>query len=563
MDQKISKKIILPNKLFFNSQNEEQSINIKLNNDNSLLREGDRNIVLDLNDIYSDERNNSNKYKIYGKLKMIFSNEYTGTTSYNHLKNNLYLNGDGSDNIWEGSLPYNEFSFVRNDYIRLVNDNIIGDNNHILINQIENKYFNWGLFLSYCFDNDVNFDLNYKYNISDNISFKSGDGIPFIVEEYLQYYKLISPINHNIKKNEFLLISEEYINANETERCFLINDVGDETYKSDEKILLIYKSQIKYPLPSIILGKRCLNKNDIKNTTSNYYVQKLKILTNEDEYDIEKLEIESPIWSNEKKILYKNFSNVENVLVEKNRMESIIFDFKKPFILENLKNNLGHTPTEIYLTIINKNRNGLFDYPPKVGYKFNFHDDWVDNNFNNENLTFNEIIKENIKFKIGNEIKKNDEIYGNFMEYNEFELKETLLSNSYHKLMIPKEIFNYNQDETTFYNGVDSGNTVGLFYQNHYKIKLREESPYIEYSDSNNILNLPENLVYSESEKKWKWRDLYQHGFIDQDGFGTDYPFLNGCHYIKNDLNFYLKNEMNYKNKQNNIKTFNDFKLNC
>jgi hypothetical protein len=566
MDQKLNKKILLPSKKFFNAIADEQSINLDLSNEYNLIREGERNIVLDSNELYDEERNESNKYKIYGKMKMIFSNEYTGTTTYNHLKNTLYLNGDGSNNLWEGNLPYNEFAFVRNDFIRVLGNSIIGENSHLPINILENKFFNWGLYLSYCFDKDSNFNFNYTYNLNKDIVFKSGEGIPFIVEDFIQYYKLTSPVKHNIKKNEFILISEKYIDAPQNERCILINEVGDETYKSDEKVLIIYKSQMNYRLPNVIIGKRCLNNLDIDNTLSEYYVQKLKILTKEKDYNIDNLEIESPIWANEKKILYKNYSNKENVIVEKNRMESILFDFKKPFVLSNLKNNLGVTPNEIYLTIINKNKNGYFNYPPNIGYSFNFHNNWVDNTFptsHETNLTSTQINKEGISFKVGNDINKDTIINGNFTEYNKFELKEYLISNSHHKLTIPKSIFDYNQDNNQNFSGVTIDNTFGLFYQNNYKIKLREESPYIEYSNTNDVFNLPENSKYSISEKKWKWRDLYQHGFIDQEGNGTNYPFLNGAHHIKLDINFYLKNEVNYKNKQNSINNFNDFKINC
>ncbi len=62
------------------------------------------------------------------------------------------------------------------------------------------------------------------------------------------------------------------------------------------------------------------------------------------------------------------------MLVERNRMEALLYDFKEPFILTGLTNNLGYLPTEVYASVILKNSNGYFEYPPKVGYSFNFHD---------------------------------------------------------------------------------------------------------------------------------------------------------------------------------------------
>ena len=29
----------------------------------------------------------------------------------------------------------------------------------------------------------------------------------------------------------------------------------------------------------------------------------------------------------------------------------------------------------------------------------------------------------------------------------------------------------------------------------------------------------------------FRWRDLYPYGFVDTDGIGVDFPFMNGAHY--------------------------------
>ncbi len=36
---------------------------------------------------------------------------------------------------------------------------------------------------------------------------------------------------------------------------------------------------------------------------------------------------------------------------------------------------------------------------------------------------------------------------------------------------------------------------------------------------------------------EFRWRDLYDHGFIDPEGFGTNYTFINNIHYVKSDIN--------------------------
>ena len=62
--------------------------------------------------------------------------------------------------------------------------------------------------------------------------------------------------------------------------------------------------------------------------------------------------------------------------------------------------------------------------------------------------------------------------------------------------------------------------------------------------------------MYFPNEKIWRWRDIYEDGYIDPDGYGTDYPYLNDIHFIHKDINFYLRNEKIYKNKKDGIIDF-------
>jgi len=93
-----NKEILLPSKKYANAPDKELDIKIGLDTTESLLRIGDRDIVLDVAELFKKERNASVNYKIYGKLRMIFRNLYTGTTNYEYLNERLFLNSDGSDN---------------------------------------------------------------------------------------------------------------------------------------------------------------------------------------------------------------------------------------------------------------------------------------------------------------------------------------------------------------------------------------------------------------------------------------------------------------------------------
>jgi hypothetical protein len=582
------KQIILPSKRFFKSLEEDVDIKIGLENNQNLLRENDKNIILDISKQFDKERNESNLYKIYGKVKMIFRNLYSGVTEYRYLKDRLYLLGDGTTNDYTGYIPYNEFAFLRNDVLRQINSPITGDTitdftqnistttgttGHTIITEMSAPYQNWNVYLSYVYSGDTEYPMKYTLTGDTVYDFNSGDGIPFRVEMNDSYYILTSPVEHGMNEGEYVILSGGTLTnlIPESDRIFYIDSIGNQVYRSERFVINILKSQFSSGTTidgTVLIGKRCLDNKNISGTTSQYYVHKHKTLTSVEDYIIDKAGFESPIWEDEKKLVFENFSGDNDVLVEANRMESILFDFKTPFKLDKITNNLGYTPTEVYLTIIFRNGNGYFNYPPKVGYKFNFHNTWVDQSF--EGTTSNESSLTGVTFTgntnsegysgftftSGLTLPIESTLNGAFVEYNDFEFKERIISESYHKFTSPTNIFNHQQDNTDYYSGVTSDNLVGIFYQPHYRIKLRELSPYIETSKTNDILNLPENVKYDDNQKIWKWRDLYDHGYIDTDGYGTDFPFVNGMHYVRKNINFYLMNEKDYTNKTDGITSF-------
>lgn len=577
------RQIILPSKRFFKANEEDLSIRLNLDESKNLLREDDRNIILDVSKLYEKERNESKSYKIYGKLKMVFRNLYSGTTEYPPLKENLYLVGDGSNHNYTGFIPYNEFAILRKDVLREVNTPISGDTftnftqnillttqntKHKTITPITAPYHNWNLYLSYVYDKDTSFPM--KYTLSGNTfhSFLSSDGIPFRVTVNGSYYVLTSPVEHGMSQGEYIIISGNSLNnsVNVSGRTFYITKVGNETYNSEKYVVNISLSQIPQNVLNdgdVVVCKRCLDIKNISGTTSEYYVHKHKTLTTINDYIMDKAGFESPIWETERKLLFENYLGVNDYLVERNNMEALIYDFKEPFVLTGITNNLGYTPTDIYLTIVFRNANGYFDYPPKIGYRFNFHDTWVDQHFsgssvNENNLTYTNYQNLGYNFKCGEPLPKNSVLYGAFVEYNDYEFKERIVSEAYHKFNSPKPnngqiIFEHGQYDPNVYSGVSSDNMVGLYYQPHYRIKLRQLSPYVENANTDKVYDLPENAKYYPDENLWKWRDLYEHGFIDDLDFGTDYPFINGLHYIKTDINFYLRNEKSFVNKKDGL----------
>ena len=587
------RKIILPSKEFFGSSEQDLNIRLGLDESKNLLREGDRTIILDNSILFAKERNESPNYKIHGKLKMVFRNMYSGETTYDTLKEKLYLVGDGSvippgaNSKFIGFLPYDEFAFLRKDVYREVNVitsgtseldfytpniELTGTNPHQSISSIEAPYHNWNVYLSYVYSGDTQFPIKYTLSGNTVYSFVSGDGIPFRVTDNGSTYTLTCPVEHGMVDGEYITISGGTLDNSVpvSGRTFLITSVGDSFYRSDKFVLDINKSEMTSgtTLPIVVLGKRCINKNNITGTTSTYYVHKHKTLTEEKDYILDKVGFESPIWEYERKLLLENSVGANDYLVERNRMESLIYDFKNTFVLTGLTNNMGYLPTEVYVTVVLINANGYFDYPPKVGFKFNFHDSWADEHFDGSSSIESTIPTTGFtrtigpttfNFTGGTELPLGTVLTGALIEYNEYELKERVVSESFHKFSNPTNIFDYYQEDSDYYSGASPTNKTGIYYQPHYRVKLRQLSPYVETSKTSDVYGLPQNAKYSEDEKLWRWHDLYDHGFIDPDGFGTNFPFMNYIHYVKNDINFYLRNEKVYVNKNDGIKKIDKF----
>lgn len=572
------KEIILPTKRYKKANEDDVNVNLQLNVNETQLRIGERDTILDIDKLFDRERETSDLYKINGKLKMVFRNMYSGTTSYPPLNKMLYLVGDGSNNDFTGFLPYNEFAFLRNDIYRynyeIPKGNVLGgdynpvttyvnDNGHVKITSMTAPYHNWSLYLTYVYGTDENYKMSYTLSGNTVYDFKSSDGIPFRVIDLTNEYKLVSPVPHGLNQGEYVLLSGATIDGSSLnkENFFYVNEVGDENFNSENYVIKIYKSQFKSgkSLTNFALGRRCIDINNIGNTLSKYYIHKHKTLTDGLSYIMDNIGFESPLFEDEKKILFENSAGENDVIVERNRMESVLYDFKDPINIKNLKNNLGYKPTEIYLTTIFKNGNGYFNYPPKVGYRFNFHDSWIDNHFDGEKSLETTILKENFTvnnktFTRGLPLPKDTILNGSYVEYNKSEIKERIISGTYHKLTNSTDIFDYGQNDSSKYSGATETNQVGLYYEVHHKIKLREIGPTVITLNTKDYQNLPESSVYDSQDGSWSWRNIYKHGYVDENNNGTTFPFYNGMHYVKTDINLYLRNEKMFINKKDGVK---------
>lgn len=62
-------------------------------------------------------------------------------------------------------------------------------------------------------------------------------------------------------------------------------------------------------------------------------------------------------------------------------------------------------------------------------------------------------------------------------------------------------------------------------------MKIKQFSDYIEEGNPETTDGIPSYPYYSQNDNTFFWRDIYSYGFIDSDGNGVNFPFMNGRHY--------------------------------
>jgi hypothetical protein len=123
-------------------------------------------------------------------------------------------------------------------------------------------------------------------------------------------------------------------------------------------------------------------------------------------------------------------------------------------------------------------------------------------------------------------------MYGDWCEWNESNQSERVISNYMNKMTYYQKAFDIAPTAST--------NPSGFYYQVHYPITLKVFSDYIETAEQSGTEGIPYWAYFSNNNKLWFWRDIYEYGYIDNLGRGVDYPYLNTAHYPFQDITFRL-----------------------
>jgi hypothetical protein len=222
-----------------------------------------------------------------------------------------------------------------------------------------------------------------------------------------------------------------------------------------------------------------------------------------------------------------------------NSQREVNFSFKSDIDVSTLRDNLGRPLTELYVTVIKENKSVY-----KENSDFNFNWTNISGGFlteNNRNINYNiRAYGDNQYPQVYiNNINYDDTLFeGDIVEYNQKSLLETKLEDVYHRINLKER--------------EDDGKLEGYFYKTHYLYKIRDFSTYISEGTTATTYNIPyyaieEIRVDSSGNTNTTgsliWRDLLDKGYIDGGDAGVDLPFVNGRHYIFNNIRYYLRRQ--------------------
>lgn len=585
-DNKIT--IVSPTDRFQGAPELDSYVDINLESNQKEIVEFDRNYNLFLDEVFNTERQLSNNFNLTAKFTTIFENVYSGKTNYAPFKNNLfYLNAEyyqqqtfnnNFDGYWGGFPEYKEFDLSRQDFDILGYTS--GPQPHIVFNQSSSNDYNWNFYISYPYENNYNKILsNYnQYNVTWTVS----DGIPFRTY-YSQYNgeQLITFecfVEHGLNVGESVQLSTSYTNPanNESINVFEIYSLGNETYNSDKFYFSIQNiGYLNGFLSDGTIGtfKRIIDINNLSETTSKYYIRKHKIIKSKQDLIFAKAGFERQIFSDETKFFQAAFTSNNSARISSKEGTNVYTLTNQTKIdISSLKDNQNRPLTELFYTIVNKGRFGWFNPPVnpgntslKQGWKFNIDyptpSPYWQRNPNNSisdiNIPVSSFQKtldgQTYTFYYNQDLQIGDLIDGDFCEWNDFEQKERIISEIYHKFVLNRNIFI--EDNAT---PEESNNPNGYYYKPHYSFKLRIFSEYVETSSYyDNVQNIPDYAFYSNVSQEYRWRDLYPYGFIDSDGNGVNHPYTNNSHYLHNNFIFKIlpegsniaDNNINYINQ--------------
>jgi len=495
------------------SEDTNSQISIELDATRKELIEFDKDLNIDLRNLYEKEKNNSFNIRPIFNINYIYNNYYSGTTSSKYQNELIYpVISDlliQNQNTKKGLLQPYEFDFFRPPTSKAFG-----------YESVSAYTYNWNYCLSYPYKNDYSKSLGIKIKDRD-IEWVVSKGIPFITERIIingfDIIRITCGLLHNLNEGESILV-----NIDNIEKLYNIFSFGDGSFNSEKYIVNILN--INNEIKSNITGtlKRVILDSNSGETISEYYIRNHKVINGGENLIVTKAGFQKGVFDG-KTVLSYHLDGFLSFKKESNYAYN--FSLQNEINIDGVVDNQNRPLTELYLTIVFRGYSGFFasrnEYM-KQGWEFNItsskYNDW----WHSRNPKSNSKIESVSYFDDKNNeffyYKKPSDFDGDLCEYNMYDQKEIVISDFYYKIK-HSTIFNIGNNEN------------GYYYKPHNKLQLKVFSDYVETLNSNVASNIPNYAFYSKIDGQFRWRDIYNVGFFDDNNNGVNYPFINNSFY--------------------------------
>ena len=564
------KKILLNKERSTESVNVNTKFNFNIENTNKPLPITDTSVVVNSYEQGEKERKESTKYRFYGNITPLISNQLYNDNLKIYINDNNELdsikiksNDIFEENGWVG--------FYESDFYEPDNAMPTDEKKAICDFTTFDPDYNRLRFLDR--DGKPNYKMKITYpshskdiQLFSNSNITLADGIPVVDQSIVklngrEYVAFTTAINHGLKKKDEIRLlnftditgGNLAINNLQKPRTYSVFKLGNDNNKKKNRVFVldINPQEISYQLTKSTI-KRVVNDKE-----SEYYVRVFSSLTdNYTDYDTYPASFGTSY--------FKDKITAFNYLVDVD--------------VDGVKDNLGRPLSELFITIVKNDEDSESDslsnrfwfkkqevLPSDIKERF-----WtkISAGFlteNNINLNYNISAYGDTDYMSTNPLpiwfenidESDTQFDGDIVEYNKDDLLEKRLELIYHRV---NTVYRENLEQISN-DGVTQNKKEGYLYNPHSQIIIREynstKNPIVDIQSIINKYNITdpnEVIKYKKiynvpdyateiSPNVFKWRTLLEIGEFDVLGSGVDYPFESGAHYIYINNRFYLKRQ--------------------
>lgn len=489
LDSQISKK----------SVNQDFDVNIGLDNTNRPIPLNEINSEVNQTQVFDDERNASNCYRFLGSIRQLISNalfNITGPDSENTIQQIINLPDSQYSSLTQLLIEQNGwFGYFTESGTSLCTFIDLYPKKTDLLMVKDGISDNWELKLTYPYTGVSNtLYFNANEDPSYPIYLKDGIAISSVFQTKVGGVDMTgfrTPINHGLKIGDQVRIT----GGTFYDGVFIVSQVGDQNGDNDGNNFIL--NVFKTGTTTGITFTNASFKRIVNNVESKYYARYFSAMTRSGEIDFYPASFSKTIYDD----------------------EVIAYNTKNDIDISKYVDYLGRPITEVYLTIVKNKAPSLFWGNLTAG---------IETKVKLANYDIRQINGTYPIPDLGLVNSNNNVFFGDIIDYNDEDISERILEGARHR-------FNTTNRQVNQY-------LEGYFYTPHNKIQLQYYSNYIEYSDPNiPTINIPYYALYSNG--RYRWRDILTKGYIDPTGRGANYPFLNGCSYVYDNLFLHLRRQ--------------------